>query len=146
MEIIIENKKARFNFFILEELEAGIILMGSEVKSLREKKVNLSDAYVSEKNSEMWLNNMHISEYKPANRFNHSPKRARKLLLHKKQINKLIGKIKISGITIIPLSLYFNDKGIAKVKIAVAKGKKLYDKREAIKQREWAREKSRLNK
>ncbi|WP_339045658.1 SsrA-binding protein SmpB [Candidatus Mesenet endosymbiont of Agriotes lineatus] len=146
MEIIIENKKARFNFFILEELEAGIILMGSEVKSLREKKVNLSDAYVSEKNSEMWLNNMHISEYKPANRFNHSPKRARKLLLHKKQANKLIGKVKESGITIIPLSLYFNDKGIAKVKIAVAKGKKLYDKRETIKKRDLEREERRLNK
>ncbi len=146
MEIIVENKKARFNFFILEELEAGIVLTGSEVKSLRQKKVNLSDAYVTEKSAEMWLNNMHISEYKSATRFNHSPKRARKLLLHRKQINKLIGKVKIGGITIIPLSLYFNDKGIAKVKIAIVKGKKLYDKREAIKQREWTREKNRLNK
>lgn len=146
MEIIAENRKARFEYFILEELEAGLVLLGSEVKSLRERKANISDAYVIEKNNEMWLHNMHIGEYKAATRKNHKPKRERKLLLHKREIGKLIGHIKASGITVVPLSLYFNEKGIAKTKIAIVKGKKLYDKRATIKQREWDREKSRLSK
>lgn len=139
MEVIAENRKARFEYFILEEFEAGMVLLSSEVKSLRERKVNISDAYVIEKNSEIWLHNMHIAEYKAANRKNHKPKRERKLLLHKKEINKLIGQIKTAGITVVPLSVYFNDKGLAKTKIAVVKGKKLYDKRATIKQREWDR-------
>lgn len=146
MEVIAENRKARFEYFILEEFEAGMILLSSEVKSLRERKANISDAYVTEKKGEIWLNNMHIAEYKAANQKNHKPKRERKLFLHKKEINKLIGQIKTSGITVVPLSIYFNDKGLAKTKIAIVKGKKLYDKRATIKQREWEREKSRLSK
>ncbi|OEY86909.1 SsrA-binding protein [Wolbachia pipientis] len=146
MEIIVENRKAKFEYFILEEFEAGLVLLGSEVKSLRERKANISDAYVIERNMEMWLHNMHISEYKSATRTNHRPKRDRKLLLHKKEINKLIGQIKTTGITVIPLSVYFNNKGLAKTKIAIVKGKKLYDKRATIKQREWDREKRRISK
>ncbi|MDN5248367.1 MAG: SsrA-binding protein SmpB [Wolbachia endosymbiont of Tyrophagus putrescentiae] len=144
MEIIAENRKARFEYFILEEFEAGIVLVGSEVKSLRDRKVNISDAYIIEKNNEVWLHNMHIAEYKAATRKNHRPKRERKLLLHRREINKLIGNIKTAGVTVVPLSLYFNNKGIAKTKIAIVKGKKLYDKRATIKQREWDREKRRL--
>lgn len=146
MEIIAENRKARFEYFILEEFDAGLVLLGSEVKSLRERKANISDAYVIEKNNEMWLHNMHIAEYKSATKRNHKPKRERKLLLHRREIGKLIGQIKTSGITVVPLSIYFNQKGIAKAKIAIVKGKKLYDKRATIKQREWDREKSRLSK
>lgn len=144
MEIIAENRKVRFEYFILEELEAGIMLLGSEVKSLRERKANISDAYVIEKNNEMWLYNMHIAEYKAATRKNHKPKRERKLLLHRKEINKMIGKIKITGITVVPILIYFNSNGIAKTRIAIVKGKKLYDKRATIKEREWNREKNRL--
>ncbi len=144
MEVITENRKAKFEYFILEEFEAGMVLLSSEVKSLRERKVNISDAYVIEKNGEIWLHNMHIAEYKDANRKNHKANRERKLLLHKKEINKLISQIKTAGITVIPISIYFNCKGLAKTKIAIVKGKKLYDKRVTIKQREWNREKSRL--
>ncbi|MDG7055947.1 MAG: SsrA-binding protein SmpB [Wolbachia endosymbiont of Meromenopon meropis] len=146
MEIIVENKKARFEFFLLEEFEAGIVLLSSEVKSLRERKANISDAYIIENNSEIWLRNMHIAEYKSANKKNHKIRRERKLLLRKKEISKLIDGIKIAGITVIPLSVYFNSKGLAKTKIAIAKGKKLYDKRAIIKQREWDREKNRFSK
>ncbi|QKX01573.1 SsrA-binding protein SmpB [Wolbachia endosymbiont of Cruorifilaria tuberocauda] len=146
MEVITENRKARFKYFILEEFEAGIVLLSSEVKSLRERKANVSDAYIIEKNGEVWLHNMHIAEYKSATRKNHKPKRERKLLLHKKEINKLISQIKTSGTTVVPLSIYFNDEGLAKARIAIVKGKKLYDKRLTIKQREWNREKSRLSK
>ncbi len=146
MEVIAENRKARFEYFILEEFEAGMVLLSSEVKSLRERKVNISDAYVTEKNGEIWLHNMHIAKYKAANKKKHKPKRERKLLLHKKEINKLISQIKTAGVTIVPLSIYFNDKGLVKTRIAIVKGKKLYDKRATIKQREWNRAKSRLSK
>ncbi len=107
MEVIAENRKAKFEYFIVEEFEAGIVLLGSEVKSIRERKVNISDAYAIEKNNEIWLNNMHIAEYKAATRKNHKPKRERKLLLHKREISKLIGQIKTAGITVVPLSIYF---------------------------------------
>ncbi|NUY39753.1 SsrA-binding protein SmpB [Wolbachia endosymbiont of Litomosoides brasiliensis] len=146
MEVIAENRKARFEYFILEEFEAGMVLLSTEVKSLRERKANISDAYVIEKDGEIWLHNMHIAEYKAANKKKHKPKRERKLLLHKKEINKLIGKIKIAGVAVVPLLTYFNNKGLAKTKIAIVKGKKLYDKRVTIKQREWDREKNRLYK
>ncbi|QKX02726.1 SsrA-binding protein SmpB [Wolbachia endosymbiont of Litomosoides sigmodontis] len=146
MEIIAENRKAKFEYFILEEFEAGMVLLSTEVKSLRERKANISDAYVIEKNGEIWLHNMHIAEYKAANKKNHKQKRERKLLLHKKEINKLIDQIKITGVAVVPLLTYFNNKGLAKTKIAIAKGKKLYDKRANIKQREWDREKNRLYK
>ncbi|WFW29910.1 MAG: SsrA-binding protein SmpB [Wolbachia endosymbiont of Menacanthus eurysternus] len=143
MEIITENKRAKFEYFILDEFKAGIVLLSSEVKSLREKKVNISNAYVTKKNGEIWLHNMYIAEYKAANKKNHKPKRERKLLLHKKEISTLSNKIRTSGMTIIPLSIYFNDKGLVKTKISVVKGKKLYDKRITIKQRELDREKNR---
>lgn len=131
----IVNRKARFNYEIDEEFEAGIVLLGSEVKSIREARANISDAYVVEKSNELFLINAHISEYPGANRYNHEPLRPKKLLLHKKQLVKIAGKITKEGYSAIPLSIYFK-KRFAKVMIGIGKGKKLYDKREAIKKRE----------
>ncbi|MBM3590490.1 MAG: SsrA-binding protein SmpB [Alphaproteobacteria bacterium] len=130
------NRKAHFNYQILEEIEAGIILLGSEVKSLREGKASISEAYIIDKNSELILINSNISEYKGANRFNHLPKRERKLLLRKKQIHKIIGKINNQGLSVVPIKIYFNKKNYAKILIGISKGKKLYDKRETIKKRD----------
>lgn len=138
------NRKARFNYTIEEELEAGIMLLGSEIKSVREGRVNINDSYADEKDGEIYLLNSHISEYEGANRFNHNPTRPRKLLLHKKQIDKLLGKIREKGVTLIPLSMYFNNKNIAKINLGIARGKKLYDKRATIKEREWKRDKERV--
>ncbi len=138
------NKRARFEYEILHEYEAGIILCGSEVKSIRAGKLNLQDAFAVPKSSEIWLQNMNISEYAGANRFNHEPKRPRKLLLHKKEINKLIGLLQTQGITLVPLKLYFNDKGKVKILMGVGKGKKAHDKRESEKQKDWVRERGRL--
>jgi SsrA-binding protein len=137
------NNKARFEYFIDETFEAGIMLVGSEVKSMRDSKVSLNEAFVDSGGNELFLMNCHIAEYKGANRFNHDPKRPRKLLLHKQQIKKLIGKIKIKGSTIVPLRIYLNDHNKIKVEIALVHGKKLHDKRNAIKERDWQREKSR---
>lgn len=137
------NRKARFNYIIEEEIEAGIMLLGSEIKSIRAGKVNINDAHASETDGDLYLLNSHINEYEGANKFNHAPRRARKLLLHKKQLRKLIGKIDTKGITLVPLSLYFNDRNIVKVKLGVAKGKKLYDKRASIKERDEKRQKAR---
>jgi len=133
---MILNRKAHFNYAIEEELEAGMILLGSEVKSLREGKANIAEAYVSEANGEFFLTNCNITEYKGANRFNHEPKRQRKLLLHKREISKLLGKIQAKGYSMIPLKIFFNKRNVAKVVIGIGKGKKLYDKRESIKQRD----------
>ena len=133
------NRKAKFNYTIEDEMEAGIVLLGSEVKSIREGRANLNDSYVAEVKGEIFLNNSHITEYKGANRFNHEPKRARKLLLKKKQIEKLLGKLNSKGFSAFPLKIYFNKKGFAKVLIGVGRGKKLYDKRESIKQRDETR-------
>ena len=144
MDVIIENRKVRFNYFIIQEFDAGIVLIGSEVKSLRQRKVSIAEAYVTEKNMELWLCNLHISEYNHASTRNHNPTRPRKLLLRKKQIYKISGNIKNDGFTVVPLSLYFNEKGLAKAKIVIVKGKKLHDKRETIKTRDWNREKSRV--
>ncbi|MBQ4874670.1 MAG: SsrA-binding protein SmpB [Rickettsiaceae bacterium H1] len=144
MILISENRKARFNFFILNTIESGIVLTSTEVKSLRKNKANLSESYVIEKSGEMWIQNLHIPEFNHGNRFNHNPKRLKKLLLHKKEINKFIGSIKKDNATIIPLSIYFNDKGKIKIKISLATGKKKHDKRETIKQREWDRTKNRI--
>lgn len=145
-QTLVQNRKAYHNYFIEEELVAGIALLGSEIKSLRTGKANIQNAYVdvSNKTGEAFLVNAHISKYKLANRFNHEPLRKRRLLLHKKEIKKLLGKIKIKGYTIVPLSIFLNSRNIAKVKIGVAKGKKLYDKRAAIKEKEWKRDKRRL--
>jgi SsrA-binding protein len=133
---MILNRKAHFNYAIEEELEAGMILLGSEVKSLREGKANIAEAYVSEAGGEFFLTNCNITEYKGANKFNHPPKRQRKLLLHKKEINKLLGKMQIEGYSVIPLKIFFNKKNFAKVLLGIGKGKKLYDKRESIKERD----------
>ena len=138
--VIVTNKKAVYDYFILSKYEAGIVLQGSEIKSIRNHAVNLKDSYVVIKNQEVFILNMHIAEYSHGNLFNHDPFRTRKLLLHKKEILKMQLKIKQEGFTLIPTKLYFNEKGKVKVEIALAKGKKLYDKREAIKQREQKRE------
>jgi SsrA-binding protein len=139
MKQIASNRKARFHYTIEEELEAGIMLLGSEVKSLRAGGVNISDGHISEVNGELTLLNVHIAEYKGANKFNHAPLRHRKLLLHKKQIDKLLGKVRTKGLSIIPLSMYFNDRNIVKINIGICKGKKLYDKRASIKERDEKR-------
>ena len=141
-KIICLNRKASFNYFFEDLIEAGIVLKGSEIKSVREGKVNIADSYAVEKNGEIILINSHIAKYKQANILNHNPIDERKLLLNKKEINKLIGKMQRDGFTIVPTKMYFK-KGKAKVEIAVAKGKKHYDKRAAKKERDWSREKAR---
>jgi SsrA-binding protein len=139
------NRRANYDYDIQEKIEAGVVLRGSEVKSLRCHKVNLTDAYAGMSNhGELFLYQMHIPEYALANRMNHDPKRSRKLLLHKKQLLRLIGQLKKGGYTLIPISVYFNEKGFVKISLGLGKGKKNIDKRETIKQREWNREKSRL--
>ena len=143
-KLIAENRRARFDYMIEDTLEAGIQLVGTEVKSLRGGRASLSDAYASEDKGELWLWNMHIPEYGPANRFNHEPKRARKLLLHRRQISRLLGQVQREGYTLIPLAIYFNDRGRAKCELGLARGKKAHDKRQAIKERDWNREKRRL--
>tara|TARA_B100001123_G_scaffold356649_1_gene410412 strand:+ start:1138 stop:1608 length:471 start_codon:yes stop_codon:yes gene_type:complete len=142
LKIICLNRKARFNYFLKEFLEAGIILKGSEVKSIRKGKVNISDSYAVDKDGEIVLINSHISSYKESSFNDHNPTNDRKLLLNKREINKIIGKINREGLTIIPTKMYFK-RGKVKIEIAVAKGKKHYDKREIKKQRDWNREKSR---
>jgi SsrA-binding protein len=143
LKIITINRKAGFNFFFNELLEAGIVLKGSEVKSIREGKINIADSYVIEKKGELILLNSHISAYKQSSYNNHSPLDDRKLLLNKREINKLIGRINREGFTIIPTKMYFKN-GKVKIEIAVAKGKKNYDKRKVKKDRDWNREKSRF--
>ena len=143
LKIISNNRKAKFNYFFNEFFEAGIVLKGSEVKSLRDGKANISESYASDNNGEIFLVNSHIPAYKESSYNNHDPKRNRKLLLNKREINKLIGKINREGFTLIPTKLYFK-KGKAKIEIAVAKGKKQYDKRQTKKKRDWNREKARF--
>jgi SsrA-binding protein len=143
-KLVADNRKARFNYAIGETFEAGVALTGSEVKSLRTGKANIGEAFAGTREGELWLYNSNISEYKQAGRFNHEPKRPRKLLLHKRQINKLLGAVEREGMTVVPLKLYFNEKGRAKIEIALAKGKKLHDKRETDKKRSWERERGRL--
>jgi len=142
-KIICHNRKASFNYFFIELLEAGISLKGSEVKSLRDGKGSIADSYAVDKNGELFLINSHIPLYRQSSYNNHNPKSDRKLLLNRKEINKLIGKVNQDGLTLVPTKLYFF-KGKVKVQIAVAKGKKLYDKRQVKKTRDWNREKARL--
>ena len=144
IKVVAENRKARFNYAIEDTVEAGIALTGTEVKSIRNGKTTIAESYADTKDGEIWLINANIPEYLQANRFNHEPKRPRKLLLHQRQINKLIGAVEREGMTVVPLKIYFNDKGRAKVEIALAKGKKLHDKRESEKKRDWTRERGRL--
>ncbi len=141
---VAENRKARYNYEILETFEAGIALQGSEVKSLREGKANIAESYASAEKGEIYLINSSIQEYRQANRFNHDERRPRKLLLHKREIARLIGATEREGMTLVPLKLYFNDRGIAKVQLALARGKKTHDKRETEKKRDWERQKARL--
>ncbi len=138
------NRKARFGYAIEEEIEAGIVLVGTEVKSLRDGRASLNDAYAVEKESALWLIGAQIAEYAGGNRFNHDPRRPRKLLLHKRQMQKLIGRIKTKGVTLVALSLYFNKRGMAKVKLGLAVGRKEYEKRDVIKKRDWQRDKARI--
>ena len=142
LKIISINRKASFNYFFEDLFEAGIVLKGSEIKSIREGKVNIAESYAIEKGGEIILINSHISSYKQASYSNHNPTDDRKLLLNKKEINKLIGKMQRDGFTLVPTKMYFN-KGQAKIELAVAKGKKQYDKRATKKSRDWNREKAR---
>ncbi|AEE91213.1 tmRNA-binding protein [Tepidanaerobacter acetatoxydans Re1] len=137
---LVVNRKARHDYHILETFEAGIALTGTEVKSVREGKCNLKDSFARIENGEIYLYNMHISPYEKGNIFNKDPLRTRKLLMHKKQINRLFGQVKEKGLTLIPLRLYLNERGLVKVELALAKGKALYDKREDAKHRDAARE------
>ena len=143
-KLVAENRKARFNYDIVEKLEAGIVLTGSEVKSLRTGKANIGDSYASSEGGELYLINAHIAEYTQAGRTNHEPTRRRKLLVHRREMGRLIGAIQREGMTLVPLKLYFNARGIAKVELGLAKGKKLHDKRETEKKRDWDRQKGRL--
>ena len=142
LKIICLNRKASFNYFFEDLLEAGIVLKGSEIKSIREGKVNIADSYAAEKDGELILINSHIASYKQASYSNHNPTDERKLLLNKREINKLIGKMQRDGLTIVPTKMYFK-KGKAKIELAVAKGKKLHDKRATKKEKDWNRDRSR---
>jgi SsrA-binding protein len=148
MKTIAQNRKARFEYELLDEYNAGIVLSGTEIKSIKEGRANINEAYADiDRNSEVWLYNMNIPVYKMSSKYSaHDPKQKRKLLLTKKEINKLLGATKEKGLTLIPLVLFISNKGFAKIKIALAKGKKLYDKRAAIKERDWKREKETIMK
>jgi SsrA-binding protein len=143
-KLVAENRKARFNYDIEEKLEAGIALMGSEVKSLRSGRANIAESYATEEGGELFLINAHIAEYTGAARDGHAPTRPRKLLLHAREIARLIGAIHRQGMTLVPLEMYFNARGIAKVELGLAKGKKLHDKRDTEKKRDWERQRGRL--
>lgn len=145
IKIAADNRKARYNYEIGEVFEAGVMLTGTEVKSLRTGKATIAESYVSvDRNGEVWLINANIPEYLQGNRFNHEPKRPRKLLLNEREIVKMSQAIEREGMTLIPLKLYFNEKGRAKLEVSIARGKKLHDKRETIKERSWDRERARL--
>ncbi|MCY0095802.1 SsrA-binding protein SmpB [Hoeflea ulvae] len=143
-KIVAENRKARFNYEIVETFETGLVLTGTEVKSLREGKANIADSYANEEGGEMWLINSYVPEYLQANQFNHEPRRRRKILVKAREIGRLAQAVQRDGMTLVPLKIYFNDKGIAKLQLALAKGKKLHDKRQTQKERDWNRDKSRL--
>jgi len=139
MKIIAQNRKAYFNYTIEEEIEAGIMLLGSEIKSIRDGHVNINDGYVAEIGGEMFLVNVLIGQYKTAALFKHDEKRARKLLLHKREMQKILGKMHVKGYSLVPTKIYFNQRNIVKLQLGLAKGKKLYDKRESIKKRDEKR-------
>lgn len=144
--IVAENRKARFHYAIIDTLEAGLVLTGTEVKSLRGGRSTIAESYATEEGGELWLINSYVPEYLEANRFNHEPRRRRKLLVKAKQLSRLAGAVQRDGMTLVPLKIYFNDKGRAKLELAVAKGKNAPDKREAEKERDWNRQKARLMK
>jgi len=138
--ITIKNKKAWHEYFLVEQFTAGIVLVGTEIKSVREGKVNLTDSYCAFTGNELYLLNAHISEYKYGNQFNHIAKRARKLLLNRRELKKILGKTREKGLTIVPIELFINENGFCKVTIAIAKGKKIYDKRESLKTKDNLRQ------
>ena len=143
VRVAAQNRKARHNYSIEDSLEVGIVLQGSEVKSLREGRATITEAYAAEQGGDLYLINSYIPEYKQAGQFNHEARRPRKLLLHKRQIGKMIGATQREGMTLVPLKLYFNDRGRAKLELGVAKGKRNYDKRESEKKKDWDRQKAR---
>lgn len=139
-KLVAENRKARYNYAIEDTVEAGVVLVGTEVKSLRLGRSNITDAHAGDKGGELWIFNLDIPVYEGGNRFNHEPRRPRKLLVHAKQMNKLLGMVKVKGYALVPLKLYFNARGIAKILLGVGKGKKEYEKRETIKKRDWEKQ------
>ncbi|HWA01879.1 MAG TPA: SsrA-binding protein SmpB [Rhizomicrobium sp.] len=143
-KIVAENRKARFSYAIEDTLEAGLMLYGSEVKSLRGGRSTIAESYAYAKDGELFLVNAYIPEYTQASRFNHEPRRQRKLLVHKREADRLAAAIQREGMTLVPLRLYFNPRGVAKIELGVARGKKLHDKRETEKKRDWQRDKARL--
>ena len=143
-KLIAENRRARYDYFLEETFEAGLMLTGTEVKALREGRANIAESYVGVEGRDLALINAHIPEYGPANRFNHEPRRQRKLLLHRKEIDKLIAAAQREGRTLVPTRLYFNDRGLVKLEVALAKGKKAHDKRATEAERDWKREQGRL--
>ena len=144
MSLTIQNRKARYNFFFIEKFEAGIQLKGSELKSLRDGRVDISESFAREENNEIFLVNSHFAKYSNSSYMNHEENRQRKLLLHKKEIRKITGKLNKEHLTLIPIQIYFNKKGLAKIELALSKGKKNYDKRETKKKQTWEREKKRI--
>ncbi len=142
--LVAQNRRARHDYFIDETMEAGVVLTGTEVKALREGRASLQDSFAGEERGELFLFNAYIPEYRQANRFNHETRRPRKLLVHRRERDRLLGAVRRQGVTLVPISLYFNRRGIAKVDLGIARGKKQYDKRETEKARDWAREKQRL--
>ena len=143
-KVVAENRRARFDYFVEERFEAGIQLAGTEVKALRQGEGSIAEAYATVEGDEVWLINSHIPEYSHGNRLNHQPRRQRKLLLRAREIAKLHGAITRQGLTLVPLSIYFNGRGRAKIEVALARGKKMHDKRETVKERDWKREQQRL--
>ncbi|HTQ14715.1 MAG TPA: SsrA-binding protein SmpB [Rhizomicrobium sp.] len=143
-KVVADNRRARFSYAIEDTLEAGIVLLGSEVKALRAGKATIAEAYAQAKDGEITLVNSYIPEYKMANRFNHEPRRPRKLLVHKREAARLSAAVQREGMTLVPLRVYFTPKGVAKIELGIAKGKKLHDKRETEKKRDWQRDKARL--
>jgi SsrA-binding protein len=139
-----QNRRARFDYHIEDTVEAGLVLTGSEVKTLRLGRASINEAFATEKDGEMWLLNAYFPEYEAANRFNHEPRRPRKLLLKRREMSRLIGQIQRAGITLVPISIYFNPRGIAKVELGLGKGKRKVDKRDTEKERDWKREQGRL--
>jgi SsrA-binding protein len=143
-KVVAENRRARFDYFVEDRLEAGIQLAGTEVKALRQGEGSIAESYAALQGDELWLINSHIPEYSHGNRLNHEPRRPRKLLLKAREIAKLQGAVARQGLTLVPLSVYFNGSGRAKIELAVARGKKVHDKRDTIKERDWKREQQRL--
>jgi SsrA-binding protein len=141
---VAQNRRARFDYAIEEKVEAGIVLVGTEVKSVRRGQASITESYATEQAGELWLLNAHIAPYESGKTFGHEPRRPRKLLLHRREIDKLIGAIRREGMTLVPLAIYFNRRGQAKVSLGLAKGKRKADQRQAIKERDWQRQKSRL--